>query len=174
MREDPGQLLVEDRILRIVFDRLIPDQLDPFIDPAPAVFKTGTGHRNIVGHVPGKVGGRAGKGRLQVGDPARQLHHFKIVSLLLQRTGPQPEQVGHQPAETAQSHCGEDHHRRRILDLTGKTQPVFRHLIVETPLHTADAEEQADRDHDQHEIHGYCAEFIHLRITSPSSRRQYM
>ena len=40
MLENPCQFFVENWIFRIVLDRLIPDQLDPFVDPAPPVLKT--------------------------------------------------------------------------------------------------------------------------------------
>ena len=172
MLEDPGELLVQHRVLGVVLDRLVADQLDPFVHPAPAVLETRTGDRNVVGHIPCQISGRAGERGLQVGNPARQLDHFEIAALLLQRSGPQPEQVRHESPETAQRNRGERHQRRSILDLAGEAQIMLRDGAVEPPLHPVHAEKQYERHADQREIHDKGSEFTHLRITNPSSRRR--
>ena len=171
VHEDPRQLLVEHRIVRVVLQRPVADQRDPLVDPPPAVREAGAGDGDVVGHVPREVRRSPGEGRLQIGDPARELDHLVVTSLVLERAGAQPEQVRHQSAETAQRYGGEYHQRRSVFDLPGETQAVFRHLSVQVPLDGTDPEKHRDGDADEQKVHRQRAE-SHFRITSPSSRRQ--
>ena len=119
MLKNPAQLFIEHRIGGVVNYSLVANKFYGFLNPAPAVFRQRTCHRNIICHIPGQISGRAGKTRLQLGDPRCELHHFKVIALLLQRGGAQPQDVGQQTAETAQRNSGENHDRRSIADLSG-------------------------------------------------------
>ncbi|MPN57506.1 hypothetical protein SDC9_205200 [bioreactor metagenome] len=109
---------------------------------------------------------------MQFGDPAGQLDHFEVVLVFLQRRRAEPQQIRQQAPEAAQRHGGENHHRRRIVDLAGKEQIVLTNIAVKFALDQADAGDQHQRNHQRQQIFADFSVFDHLRITNPSSRRQ--
>ena len=133
MLEYPRQILVKDGIFGVVLQSKIPDQPDTFIDPAPPFSVAGTGHRDVVSHIPRQIGGGAGKCGLQIGDPPGKLNHFKVVLLLFERFSTEPEQVGDDTPETSQSNSGEGHKNRGVFDLPCKAQMVLFHGVIQTP-----------------------------------------
>ena len=122
---DPAEFTIEQGIVRIVVERLVSDQFDPALYPAPAVDRRSECDGNIVRHIPRKISGRSGEFRLEFRDPRSQLDHLKIFALLLEGRGAKPEHIGKKSAETAQRNGREGDHRRQPFDACLIHQLVF-------------------------------------------------
>ena len=116
MLEEPGQLAVDERLVRVVAQAVVAQQLDARARPSAS----GRESRleldgDVVGHVPGLHEPDLDEMRLELGDPVGQLRHLEELVLVLQVVGAHPERVGDQPAKAAQRHGGEGQHRRRVF-----------------------------------------------------------
>ena len=116
MLEDPGELLVDEHVIRIVAQPFVAQQFDAALHPAPAIGVILELDRNIVSHVPCLMHPNLREMRFQFGNPIGQLRHLRKFIFVLQIAGAHPEKVGDQTAETAERHGGECQHRRRIFE----------------------------------------------------------
>ena len=150
--EDPRQVLIQHRVFRIVDQSPVTNQADPLIHPPPAVGKVGTGHGNIISHIPCQIRRGTGECGLQICQPPGQLGHFIIIAFFLQSPGTEPQQVSNQTAETAQCHGSESHQRRSIFDLSGKTQMMFFDLPFQAVFDAAQTEKHDQSHHPQQAV----------------------
>ena len=171
---DPSELPVEKRIVGIVVQSLVADQLDSALNPAPAVHRRRECDGNIIRHVPCQIRGSSRKLRLKLGDPRRQLNHLKIFSLLLQSVCPQPEHIRQNSAESAKRHRCERHHRRKTLDISLVDQLVLLDDRIQALLHKHRRRQQNHKGRNREKPDPKSSE-IHLShllvAASESSRR---
>ena len=113
--EEPGELAVEQRLLGIIADALIAQQLDALLHPAPAVVGIAELDRDVVGHVPALHEPDLDERRFQLGNPVGELHLLEILVLLLQVACANPERIRDQATKPAQRHRRKRQHRRRVL-----------------------------------------------------------
>ena len=131
---DPAEFAVKQRIVGIVVQRLVTDQLNAALNPAPAIDRRRKRHGNIVSHIPREIRRRTRKFRLQLGNPRRQLNHFKVFPLLLKSVHAEPEHIGKHSPESAERNRGECHHRRQSLNAGFVNQLVLLDDRIQTLL----------------------------------------
>ena len=150
--EKPGKLLMDQRIVRIVFQPFVAQQLNAALQPAPAVGKILELDRDVVGHVPGLKNPDLRKMRLEFRDPVGELHHLEKLVLLLQIVCANPEQVGDQPAKSAQRDRRKRQYRRGIFQRLGvrEAEPVA--VAVHGGLHLRHADEQHGGERHQNDF----------------------
>ena len=66
---NPAEFAVEQRVVGVVVERLVADEFNSALHPAPAVDGRSVGDGDVVCHVPREIGGCAGELRLKFGDP---------------------------------------------------------------------------------------------------------
>ena len=147
--KEPRQFAVNQNVIRVVTQTVVAQQFDGALDPAPTVGKILELDGNVVGHVPRLKQPDLREMRLQVRDPIRQLRRLEILVVQLQIIGAHPEQIGNQPAETAQRDRRERQHRRRVLQGRRPHQPELIAVAVQRLLHAAGTEEQRRRQQQQ-------------------------
>src|SRR5262249_1146843 len=94
------------------------------------------------------------EGRFKLGDPVGQLHHFKILAVVLQIVGANPQRVGNQTAKAAERDGGESEHRRSVFQQgdARKAESWIGALPVEFALQEKNGHQQRGGQAEKHEI----------------------
>ena len=150
--EEPRQFAVDEGLVRVEAQTVIPQEFQARFDIAPAVrVLAGTGllklDRDIIRQVPGLHEPHLDEMRLEFSDPICQLGHLEELILILQVGGPHPEHIGNQPAEAPQRYGGEGEHRRSIFEWLHPRQAEAVPVVVERVLHRAGAHQQRADEH---------------------------
>src|SRR5437016_5479300 len=103
MLKEPSQLAIDECLVRVVMQTLVPQKLEAAADPAPTVGEILELDGDVVGHVPGLHEPDLNKMRLEFGNPIGQLRHLEKFIFVLQIAGADPKRVRNQSAKTAES-----------------------------------------------------------------------